>query len=198
MTNTFPESDLHFRFPDDWVVRKFDATRAYQSLSGHGLKGVDFIALSPDGKLWLMEVKNYRPRFVDGKEYRAKRRRPGELVGLVDKKFKDSQRLLQIVDVALRRNWWFSLWERYRMVFPDKDSNYWFWTEAKRRGNDPACLVYVLWMETPEEPVDYDLAVKAELRLLMGEEVALYVVETKRKTGIPIQVVSKGPASAAD
>ena len=50
------ESDLLFEFPDDWVVRKYDDTAAYQSLSGHGLKGVDFIALVPDGTLWLIEV----------------------------------------------------------------------------------------------------------------------------------------------
>ncbi|MEM1359516.1 MAG: hypothetical protein AAGF89_15020 [Bacteroidota bacterium] len=188
--STFTESDLLFTFPDDWVVRKFDDTVAYQSLSGHGLKGVDFIALSPDGKLWLMEVKNYRPRQKAGKEYRAKRRPPAQLAAHVAKKFSDTHRLLKIVDASLRKRWW----SRIRLYYleklrPNTASNYWFWTEAKRRADQPESLVvYVLWLETPEVPENYDEATRRELLAHLEPRIDLFVVEGERPHPLPISV----------
>ena len=188
MQNTFPESDLHFTFPDDWVVRKFDETIAYQSLSGHGLKGVDFIALSPDGKLWLMEVKNYRPRVKGDKEYRANRQPPAELSQQIAGKFRDTRRLLRIVDRSLRKRWWFGLWEKWRRLFPDNNSNYWFWTEAAWRAQQTDGIVLVLWMETPEIKTDYDEAVARHLAAACREEVTVRVVEGSRPHDLPIEV----------
>lgn len=183
---SFSESDLVFYFPDDWVVRKFDDTRAYQSLSGHGLKGVDFIALSPDGKLWLMEVKNYRPRFKDEKEYRAKRRPPAALAEQVATKFTDTHRLLRIVNRSLTRQWWFEIWRRWRRLIPDAKSNYWFWTEADKRAASPGNTVCVLWMETPEVNDDYDQEVKRRLTALLPIGADVFVVETEREHGLLI------------
>lgn len=183
---SFTESDLLFRFPDDWVVRKFDQTAAYQSLSGRGLKGVDFIALSPDGRLWLMEVKNYRPRTTNDREYRAKRRPPADLGHHVWSKFKDSHRLLKIVDASLRRKWWFRLWDSYRSVFPAAHSNYWFWIEAQRRVDREAVVVYLLWMETPEKNPDYNAAVAASLREALPSDATVLVVESPGNTAVPV------------
>lgn len=188
MLNTFSESDLIFTFPGDWVVRKFDDTRAYQSLSGHGLKGVDFVALSPDGKLWLMEVKNYRPRYTEEKEYRATRPAPEVLAEHIATKFTDTHRLLRIVNKSLTNHWWFGLWQRFRRLVPNKESNYWFWTEADRRAQGKGCLEYVLWMETPEQNDDYDSAVKRGLEHLLPSGASVWVVEAERTSGIPISI----------
>ena len=38
---------------------KLDEHRFYSYVSGRGFKGVDFIGLSYEGKLLLLEVKNY-------------------------------------------------------------------------------------------------------------------------------------------
>ncbi len=188
--SVYPESDLLFHFPDDWVVRKYDGTVAYQSLSGHGLKGVDFIALTPAGELWFIEVKNYRPRFSNEQEFRANRPSPDRLADQVARKFTDSRRLLRIVDTALRRRWWPRLqlrWMEWRGR-PRPNSNYWFWTEARRRLEHTNKLVCLLWMETPETGEDYDDSVARLLteRLPPGDR--LIVAERERDRNLPIKV----------
>ena len=184
------ESDLLFEFPDDWVVRKYDDTAAYQSLSGHGLKGVDFIALVPDGTLWLIEVKNYRPRSRADREYRARRPDPQRLAEKVLGKFRDTDRLLRIVDTALRRRWWTRLRLRWQAWHgrPRPASNYWFWTEARRRLDDPARLVWVLWMETPETAGHYDERLHALMRPEVAAATKLLVAERDRHRNLPFKV----------
>ncbi|MFK8163347.1 MAG: hypothetical protein AB8H12_12870 [Lewinella sp.] len=173
-------------------MRKYDDTTAYQSLSGHGLKGVDFIGLSPDGKLWLIEVKNYRPRISDrdGKEYRANRKTPAALAAHVATKFIDSQRLIRIVDTYLRRHWWrrLQLWWLDRRPTPPSGSNYWFWAEARRRCEQDNNTVFVLWMETPERKTGYDDALEKLLleRIPAGEQVI--VAEASREHGLAFGV----------
>ncbi len=192
-----PESDLLFNFPADWVVRKYDATEAYQSLSGHGLKGVDFLALSPDGYLWLIEVKNFRPRYAAGLEYRAKRRSPEKLAAQVARKFSDTLRLIHIVDRALRKHWYrrLKLWYVERMA-GDQHSNYWFWAEAKRRIDVPAKVVYVLWLETPEKKAAYGESTRALLAALLPPGASLFVAESERPNGLPFSAGPAGESSA--
>ena len=63
MMKTIKEGNLTFSFPDSWDVSKFDAwtyyTRNFQSVCG-GCKAVDFVAITPQPQLWLIEVKDYR------------------------------------------------------------------------------------------------------------------------------------------
>ncbi|MTB52164.1 hypothetical protein [Lewinella sp. W8] len=190
--STYEESDLLFDFPDDWIVRKYDDTVAYQSLSGHGLKGVDFLALTPDGKLWLMEVKNYRPRISTrtGKEHFAKRRSPRELANHVARKFDDTCRLIRIVDASLRRRWWsrIRLWYLEKRAKDRPESNYWFWSEAHRRVDDPQKIVLVLWMETPEIRADYDEAVRRAIEEQLAPTTELMVLEKDRAGEVPFRV----------
>ena len=185
----FAESDLTFRFPGAWVVRKYDDTVAYQSLSGHGLKGVDFIALSPGGLLWLVEVKNYRPRVSrrNGREYRAKRKPPATLAQDVVQKFTDSQRLIRIVNAYLRRRWWrrLQLWWYARRGRAVPRSNYWFWAEAKRRCAQPDQIRFVLWMETPERKTGYDDEVATLVRAGLPAGAHLTVAEAGRPHDLP-------------
>jgi len=189
---TFQESDLTFYFPNDWVVRKYDDTVAYQSLSGHGLKGVDFIALSPDGKLWLIEVKNYRPRISprDGREYRAKRKSPENLAVDIATKFNDSKRLIRIVDIYLRRGWWrrLQLWW-YRLRGPNLDSNFWFWSEARRRCDLDRATVFVLWMETPERKTGYDDEVEVVMLAKMPAGEQVIIAEASRENSLPFGIL---------
>ncbi|NJC24839.1 hypothetical protein [Neolewinella antarctica] len=193
---TFEESDLLFTFPDDWTVRSFDGTRAYQSLSGHGLKGVDFIAISPDERLWLIEVKNYRPRRKGSKEYRANRKPPEVLAQQIAKKFTDSVRLIKIVNTYLRRSWHKRLliWYRTR-VSANPESNYWFWSVAHQlctpdRNRDRAQKVeYVLWMETPEANRDYDLKLRVEISKRMPAGTSVTVAESDQPRALPFSAV---------
>ena len=175
------------RFPDDWIVRKFDATAAFRSVSGHGLKGVDFLCLAPNEELWLVEVKNYRPRNTHPTE---ERRHPLELARHVAAKFADSKRLIRIMDRALRTKWWLHpLRWWYQIVRVRRpSSHYWFWMEAARRLANPARVICVLWLETPERAVDYAGATEAALADLVDARHPLHVAETEDHRRLPINV----------
>ena len=58
------EGKLSFNFPDKWNVIKYDECSFYkkkfQKVKGGKVKAVDFIAISPEKTLWLIEVKDYR------------------------------------------------------------------------------------------------------------------------------------------
>ncbi|WP_187270837.1 hypothetical protein [Neolewinella aurantiaca] len=154
---------------------------------------MDFIALSPDEKLWLIEVKNFRPRISDrdGQEYRANRKTPALLAKDISTKFHDSKRLIRIVDAYLRGNWWrrFRLWWYTWRRKPAPNSNYWFWAEARRRCDDTHNVIFVLWMETPERKTGYDDEVAAHILQLMGTGDQVIVAEGDRENGLPFGLV---------
>lgn len=54
---------LNFEFPSNWEVSKYDEWRFYRnhfSKVRNKLKGLDLLAVDPDGIAWLIEVKDYR------------------------------------------------------------------------------------------------------------------------------------------
>lgn len=185
---SFYESDLHFTFPEGWKVRKFDDTVAYRSLSGYGLKGVDFLCLTPEGEIWLMEVKNYRNR---SERYQAVRKHPTALAEHVGRKFADSQRLVSLVDRAMRVNWWlrFKLWWFDLLGAEQPASLHWFWHEAARRLADPRKLVCVLWLETPEKHGHYERATLTRLKDLLKPDKRFFIAEMGRSEDLPLRVV---------
>lgn len=142
--NRFRESDLTFIFPDDWIVRKFDETPAYRSLAGHGLKGVDFICLTPDRELWLIEVKNYRRRAHTDK-WTGPKRSAVQLANHVYRKFSDTLRLVGIANRWIARRWYRRLGAHY------PSSTYWFWREVARAD----CTICLLWLPLPDDQTTY-------------------------------------------
>ena len=150
--------------------------------------------MSPDGKLWLIEVKNYRPRISDrdGREYRAQRKTPALLAEDIATKFQDSQRLIRIVDAYLRRRWWrrLQLWWYVFRGKPNVNSNYWFWSEARRRCEEKSGVVFVLWMETPERKTGYDDEVAALLLELMPAGDRVVVAERDRENELAFGIVA--------
>ena len=149
---------------------------------------MDFIALSPDGTLWLIEVKNFRPRISrqNGREYRANRKPPAELATDIATKFRDSKRLIRIVDAYLRRRWWrrLRLWWYAFLRATNYNSNYWFWAEARARCEEDNRVAFVLWMETPERKTGYDDEVEALLREQMPAGSQVIVTEGDRAEGL--------------
>lgn len=186
--NTYEESDLQLTFPADWIVRKFDDTAAYHSVSGHGLKGVDFLCLVPRDGIWLVEVKNYRSR---NPLHTTVRRSPENLAAHVGKKFSDTKRLIRLVNRAIRRKWWAGLllsW--YAWVKRDRpNSTYWFWAEAERRMGNPRTLVCLLWMETPERGPDYEQATREALDEWLEPGNVLKLAEMDAPGGVPLTVI---------
>jgi len=80
ISNLPPEGKLQFTFPPSWYVVKYDDSIFYKQkiqkiklgkdAEGKDLgdpKAMDYIALSPDGKLWLIEVKDFRGHRIENK-----------------------------------------------------------------------------------------------------------------------------------
>ena len=172
------ESGLEFSFPASWGVRKYDEHPHYQSLSSVGLKAVDFIVLPPDGKLWLIEVKNFQPRTRAGKTYQVRLRSTGALSQTIVAKFRDSLRAIGIIRHYYRRHWLFRLLEPLLVRFARSRSDWAFWAEAYARltqGEDslPQLLI---WLEMTEQRKRYRTRFYATLlRTMEAEPVELWM-----------------------
>jgi hypothetical protein len=184
------ESHLRFTFPPAWVVRRFDDTAAYRSISGFGLKGVDFLCLAPDDQLWLIEVKNYRRR---DPRHRTERRNPKGLAEHVGRKVTDSKRLIRILLRAMRKRWHLRLlfyWYRLSRSLsgrPRPTFHYWFWLEADRRLEEARKVHVVLWLETPERSTDYRDAVHNHLEDELEPGNRLYLRDLHTTGEFPIR-----------
>ena len=150
--STIHESGLAFTFPKDWVVKRYDEHRFYNYLSGLGFKGVDMIAITPERKLILIEVKNYINRFPqDGID-------PTEtLIENMDsfsesfvQKFQDTFQLLQIVQKYFNRKKWFQwIANPIQSLLPFSfliSLDWGFWTVANQL-LDQKEVELLLWLE---------------------------------------------------
>ena len=75
---------LTFEFPDGWLVAKYDDWSYYRNrfaMIQDGVKALDILALSPEGVVWLIEVKDYS---------RHVRTKPSELDDEVARKVLDT------------------------------------------------------------------------------------------------------------
>lgn len=163
--SSFLESGLVFSFPPAWQLRKYDEHTFYRGLSGRGLKAVDFIVLLPDGRLCLIEVKNYHSRqSKDGQFHPVERPKASELANRLTDKYTDSARAIRVIDRYYRSKWYYRL---RSLLFPAHlfgyRSDLQFWTEAARRlaGTQPTLLL--LWLETPKAAKRYRSKIFAHL-----------------------------------
>lgn len=175
----YQESDIDFSFPAGWAVRKYDDHRFYRGLSGHGLKAVDFIILLPDGRLCLMEVKNYLPRTGKmGRQHAVTRKPAKKLAADLTKKYADSGRAINVISRYYASKWYYR-W-RYALgkyfAFQYR-SDLLFWHEAARRAQSDLPNLVLLWMETPQTAKRYRTKIyahlagfinSAEVQLLLG------------------------------
>lgn len=137
------ESGLVFRFPSGWAVHKYDEHTFYKGFSGRGLKAVDFIVLPPRGGIWLIEVKNFRPRrAINGQTYYPRIKPVKRLAAQLQGKFRDSLRAIHIIHEYYRRKWWYRLapaWLRGR------DINFWIDIYYRLQNAPPPHLL--IWIE---------------------------------------------------
>jgi len=174
----FHESDLLFSFPRNWVVRKYDDHTFYQGLSGYGLKAVDFVILLPDGRLCLMEVKNYHPRRDErGREHPVDRKKAGALAKRLSEKYTDSLRVIGVIRKYYRRKWYYR-W-RYslgRYLPLGYRTDLLFWHEAARRAEGQLPVSILLWLETPKAAKRYRAKIYAHLAQRVDPEATQLVL----------------------
>lgn len=134
-------------------MKRFDAHRFYKSVAGLGLKGVDFIGIYRGEKLVLIEVKNYVDRFVsDGRDPSKEfMDAPTAYLSKVALKFRDSLKLVSIIQKYYQRQWWYRQCENY--IFPKLSAQKLllfesgFWYLAAHALTVANALELVLWLE---------------------------------------------------
>ena len=165
------ESALGFEFGPRWVVRRYDAHRFYQAISGSDMKGVDFVAIYDDRRLVFIEVKNYTRRF-GGRlpEVVPPLDRPREFAAHVSRKWHDSLQAVRIFQLVLLRNWRYRLLHRLLVRFLPAHHDWRFWTRAYRLTQTPGATHAMLWLElAPRYPVRERRYVPAERLARLAE-----------------------------
>lgn len=143
------ESGLHFHFSPGWVVKKYDAHRFFQGLSGTGLKGVDFIAT--DGRrLLLCEAKNYRRRQAWQQEnpLDAILGQPEAFAEEMAQKALDTLLGIDAIWRYYQRKWLFRLLSPLLLRLSPNGRDWQFWAHVHRLAREPGKLVFILWLET--------------------------------------------------
>lgn len=151
-TMEFIESGLHFRFSEEWVVKKYDAHRFYRGLSGSGLKGVDFLGIRQE-ELFLFEIKNFRRRRHRQAEnpLDAILSNPSGFVENIAFKVEDTLLAIDAIWQYYNRKWLFRrLLPAFRLL-PVTENDWRFWARAYGLMQNPEQVKVVLWMET-EQP----------------------------------------------
>lgn len=153
----FQESGLVFSFPRGWGVRHYDRHTYYRGLSGQGLKAVDFMALAPDGSLWLIEVKNFRRR----REFLPVLKTPAELGAQLLQKTADTQRAIHAIYGYYRRSGLYRWIEPLLLQLPWMRFDRIFWTRAYARR---AQTKVVLWLELEPDQEGFRAEMNAWLK----------------------------------
>ena len=135
----------------------FDKHPYYQVLSGRGFVGVDFIVVTPDDQLILLEVKNYAqpkgdhvsarlPRFITDPDVYQRR---------ILRKFSDTLRAIFIVRKMLRRKVWYGILLQYVVFMKAWRPEWYFWTRVADIAKIDQQVYRILWMEIPDEIENY-------------------------------------------
>ncbi len=140
----FIESQIQFSFYDSWDVVAFDKTKFYKTISGLGVKGVDFLGIH-NQQLYFIEVKNFNQySSIIEKEFDFKAFRNNIII-----KFEDSQRAIRLIHEHYARKWWYSssqyLPKRILSLFA---KDFLFWEQCyKILNNSTQNSRFILWIE---------------------------------------------------
>lgn len=96
----FVEREVEAIFDKDWLVIKLDEHRYYKRLSGKGVRAVDFLAVHSEFGLVMIEMKNY---------LKGKTSIPSDIDLVMLNKKKDTLRLISIINMYFKRQWYFRL-----------------------------------------------------------------------------------------
>ena len=165
----FIESGLHFRFGEGWVIKKYDAHRFYQGLSGSGLKGVDFLGILGE-ELYLFEIKNFRRRhdWQADNPLNTVLAQPAAFTESMAYKVEDTLLAIDAIWQYYHRKWLFRrLLPAFRLL-PPTEGDWRFWARAHDLIQNPEQVKVVLWMETeqarPALLAEITRALEAQLR----------------------------------
>lgn len=171
----FEESDLVFHFPAHWGVREYDNQRFYKSMSGLGLKGLDFLLIDPvgTGHLYMVEVKNYRTRIRENTSYLADLKPPEELAAIIAAKYEHTQRAIGAIQLYYTRKWWYSLFSNRFGQSRRLQYDAVFWARTYQLASQTATHTLLLWLETEDMPPGYEQALQQKLNHLLEKGLSI-------------------------
>jgi hypothetical protein len=188
----FEESGLLFTFSDAWDVRAFDDHRYYRWLSGRGLRGVDFIGLH-QGKLVLIEVKNFRRRegMSTTDAFQAVREDPASFAMKLVGKVNGSLEIVQAVNDAHRRRWWFPLFLRLPDPWKQRFPQRYFWYVTSELALDPANCTFVLWLDADSDTSGAEETIMHLLHQNLTEKIRHIILAGRNRTSSISEVGAK-------
>lgn len=178
MQTVYQESELEFKFPHHWAIRKYDQQKFYLQVSGLGLKGVDFLIIDPigEGHLYLMEVKNYRTRRHEKGTFIPQLKAPPELAATVATKYEHTLRAIGAINLYYQRKWWYKLFRKNYSKSRNYQREAVFWTTVSRLVLNTSQHTLLLWLEADELTPSYlkalDTTLKYELAVAVKTKVA--------------------------
>lgn len=167
----FEESGLRFYFPQNWLVRKFDSHTFYRGLSGFGFKGVDFIALPPEGPLLLIEIKNYfnRDPRINAPLSQDQLPAPEVLAAKLHEKSADTLRAILAIQRYYLRKWTYRTFLPWSFHWRRDKSEWVFWTLVFQRAYNEKQARFVCWLESKEGMTPWRNALLNKLHSLSFE-----------------------------
>lgn len=169
---TFLESGLEFNFGPTWAVKKYDEHIYFRSLSGLGLKGVDFVAIRGGTELVFIEVKNYRTRYNVrmNRSFDVLAKPTAELAVELKRKSDDTLLAMDAILQYYHRSWWYRRLRPVWLRWPWVQHNRAFWSRADALVNHS--LHYIVWLALDlDDPEDYETELLHQLQHLHIEAV---------------------------
>lgn len=168
---TFQESDLTFNFSDDdWEVIRYDTHRYYKTLSGVGLKGVDFLGIYKKEQVVFFEVKHFRsPQFINSTSYPILED-PDTFTNRITGKLNDTIKAIRVIVQYFERKPWYRLYLRYNYLIPSffiKNKDWYFWYRLHLLTQQKELITFVLWLEIESKNNVYSIE---NTPILLGEE----------------------------
>lgn len=148
---TFQESDLQFHFSDtDWQIKKYDTHRFFKTLSGAGLKGIDFLGIFQDKQVVLWEVKNYHTNQTNKSQNYLIVENTAVFIETIMAKVIDTLTAMRVIQQYLRRQWWYRFYDSYASFIPTffiQHKDWFFWHQIQEKRNKETTIIFVLWLE---------------------------------------------------
>ena len=148
---TFLESDLKFDFnPTLWRVMKYDAHHYFRTLSGAGLKGVDFIGIHQAKKLVFFEVKHFRTPISKTNTSIVLFEDTDLFVQNIGAKMEDTVTAIKVIIKYLTRKAWYRYFLKFEKYIPSSifhKQDWYFWHQIHHLWTSNASKSFVLWLE---------------------------------------------------
>lgn len=153
----YTESNLVFDFPKHWIVKKYDTHPFYKGMSGVGLSAVDFIVVTQEDTILLIEVKNYcnRPSSQVPHITNLLVNQENGLASSFVQKLQETITGVRAIAAYLRKSKWYhlcySLLQKIgaKYLLLKNDRLFWLWLHEQVQ-QAPEKIVPVLWLELPD------------------------------------------------